>query len=226
MHPMGSADSVMRDVVSRIQRGEWLSGHRIPSERELCASYRVARNTVRRALKALQDEGLLVRYVGRGTFVRSAPEATVSELLGGMETASPADVMEVRLIIEPQAAALAAQRAGADDLAQIESALEHSLAAEGTAEFEHWDGQLHYAIFRATKNGLLTDFCRALNLVRNTPRWYRLKQKSLNYRLRLLYSHQHSGVVTALKERDAEAAQRALKQHLQTVRDQMLSFDV
>ncbi len=110
MHPMGSANSVMRDVVSRIQRGVWLSGHRIPPERELCASYRVARKTVRRALKALQDEGLLVRYVGRGTFVRSAPEATVSELLGGMETASPTDVMEVRLIIEPQAAALAARR--------------------------------------------------------------------------------------------------------------------
>ncbi len=111
-------------------------------------------------------------------------------------------------------------------MAQIESALKQSLAAKGTTEFEHWDGQLHYAIFRATKNGLLIDYCRALNLVRNTPRWYRLKQKSLNDRLRLLYNHQHSGVVTALKERDAEAAQRALKQHLQTVRDQLLSFDV
>jgi DNA-binding FadR family transcriptional regulator len=133
--------------------------------------------------------------------------------------------MEVRLIMEPQAAALAALRATTADLQEIETILRKSIAAKGTAEFEHWDAALHLAIFRATKNALLIDYCEAINAARNQPHWYRLKQRSLTETQRRQYDQDHAAVVSALLQRDAETARRLQLQHLTGVRDRLLAID-
>jgi DNA-binding FadR family transcriptional regulator len=128
--------------------------------------------------------------------------------------------------MEPQAAALAAHRATTADLQEIETILRKSIAAKGTAEFEHWDAALHLAIFRATKNALLIDYCEAINAARNQPHWYRLKQRSLTETQRRQYDQDHSAVVSALLQRDAETARRLQLQHLTGVRDRLLAIDV
>jgi DNA-binding FadR family transcriptional regulator len=219
---MRSSHDVAAELRRKIASGEWPDGFRVPPERELAATYRLARNTVRRALREL--DGQLVRVVGRGTFVRGNAAARPREFLGRLRDASPTDIMEVRLIMEPQAAALAAHRASTDDLAELEAILRKSITAKGTAEFEHWDAALHLAIFRATKNALLIDYCEAINAARNQPHWYRLKQKSMTETLRRQYDQEHSAVIAALLQRDAEAARRLLHQHLTRVRDQLLSI--
>jgi DNA-binding FadR family transcriptional regulator len=217
-----SSHDLARDIGRRIDSGEWPDGFRVPPERELAATYRLARNTVRRALREL--DGRLVRVVGRGTFVRSGASARPRESPGRLRDASPADIMEVRLIIEPQAAALAAHRATTAELADLESILRKSIAAKGLAEFEHWDAALHLAIFRATKNAVLVNYCESINAARNQPHWYRLKQKSLTETTRRQYDQEHSAIVAALLERDAEAARRLLHQHLARVRDHLLAI--
>src|SRR5215813_10500589 len=120
-----TSHDVARDIGRRIDSGEWPGGFRVPPERELAATYRLARNTVRRALQEL--DGQLVRVVGRGTFVRSNATARPREFLGRLRDASPTDIMEVRLIMEPHAAALAAHRASTDDLAELEAILRKSI---------------------------------------------------------------------------------------------------
>lgn len=212
-------------IQQSIQSGIWPEGHRLPSERVLADRHGLARNTVRRALHELETAGWLERRVGHGTFVRLPARLSVDGLLSNLREASPADLMEVRLIIEPPVAALAATRASRDDLLVIESTLRNSLAATGIAEFEQWDSRLHLAIFIATRNSVLIDYCKALNAARNQPRWYRLKQRTLTPTLRTIYDRQHSTLVGHLKERDAEAARRALQDHLITVRDHLLSAD-
>ena len=219
-----TSHDVARDIGRRIDSGEWPDGFRVPPERELAATYRLARNTVRRALEEL--DGRLVRVVGRGTFVKGGAVGRPREFLGRLRDAGPADIMEVRLIMEPQAAALAAHRAAADDLAELKDILRRSIAAKGTAEFEHWDAALHLAIFRATKNALLIDYCEAINAARNQPHWYRLKQQSHTEALRRQYDQDHSAVVAALLQRDAEQARRLLHQHLSRVRDNLLAITV
>lgn len=218
------AESLRRDLVL----GRYPDGTQLPPERDLAATYGIARNTLRRLLAELTEEGLLERHVGRGTFVRALPAAATAgaggDLSSRLRGASPADLMEVRLIIEPQVAALAASRATADDLAAIEENLRHSLSAKGLAEFEHWDAQLHLAIFRAAKNALLLDYCSAINAVRNEPDWYRLKQRSVTPERRLRYDGEHSEIVAALRQRDAEAARRLLFRHLSGIRDALLSI--
>src|SRR5215475_2893846 len=130
-----TAEDVAADIHRRIESGEWPEGYRLPPERELAAVYGLARNTVRSALNRMGSE--LVRVVGRGTYV-TARRGAVPGIGRHMGDASPAEVMEVRLIIEPQAAALAAHRANSDDMAEIEEILRRSLSAKGIAEFEHW----------------------------------------------------------------------------------------
>lgn len=221
----------MQSLRGDILEGRYPPGSRLPPERELAGHYGVARNTLRRLLEELAQEGLLERQVGRGTFVprgkpqpEERPNGRGGELSRSLRGASPADLMEVRLIIEPQVAALAASRATAEDLAAIEEALRRSIAAKGLAEFEHWDSQLHLAIFRAAKNALLLDYCTAINAVRNEPDWYRLKQRSVTPERRLGYDREHSDIVTALRQRDAEAARRMLFRHLSGIRDTLLSL--
>ena len=168
-------------------------GFRLPPERELAATYRLARNTVRRALDQL--DGAWSSGWSAGAPCQGTPAPGPREFLGRLSDASPTDVMEVRLIIEPHAAALAAHRACTDDLAEHRGrSLRKSIAAKGTAEFEHWDAALHLAIFRATKNALLVDYCEAINAARNQPHWYRLKQKSMTEDAAPPIRQEHSAV--------------------------------
>jgi DNA-binding FadR family transcriptional regulator len=217
------AEQVAADILRRIDSGEWPDGYRVPPERELAATYGLARNTVRRALLALDDR--LVRIVGRGTYVRGGPPPDGLAGAERLKQASPADLMEVRLIIEPQAAALAARRASAEELAAIEALLARSLAARGIAAFETWDAALHLAIFRATKNALLIDYCEAINAARHQPHWHRLKQKSATEERRRQYDADHEAIVAALLRRDAEAARRLQHRHLTRVSANLFALD-
>jgi DNA-binding FadR family transcriptional regulator len=218
-----TSHDVAQDIGRKIDTGEWPDGFRVPAERELAITYRLARNTIRRAL--LELDGRLIRIVGRGTFVKGNPAGRGREFVSRLRDASPTDIMEVRLIMEPQAAALAAHRASTADLSEIETILRKSIAAKGTAEFEHWDAALHLAIFRATKNALLIDYCEAINAARGQPHWYHLKQRNMTETLRRQYDQQHSAVVSALLQRDAEAARRLQIQHLNSVRDRLLAIE-
>ncbi len=212
----------MNDILHRIRAGSLMEGQQLPPERLLAAELGVARNTLRRALSHLEQEGHLVRRVGAGTFVRVTGKHNGGTLPSRMRGASPAELMEVRLIMEPQAAAVAASRASADDLKAIESALTSSLTASSLGEFEHWDGQLHLMVFRATRNSLLIDYCQAINSIRNEPEWYALKKRSVTEELCRVYDRQHSAMVNAIRDRDPDRARQAMAQHLGTVRDNLM----
>ena len=216
-----SAYDLEAKLVRMLEDGVWRPGERLPPERELSVQFGLARNTVRRALKELEKAGRLERHVGRGTFV-NRPRAAGAGAEGRLDLASPAEVMEVRHIFEPHAASLAAGRASADELQSIDEAYRRSLAAKGFAEFEHWDGQLHLAIIRATRNSLLIEYCAAIGEVRQQPQWNQLKRRSMTPEVRALYDRQHGGIVAALRERDAVAARAAMVNHLVSVRDNLL----
>lgn len=220
---LGRAARAARDeLLRRIRNGNLGEGTQLPPERVLASELGVARNTLRSALDTLAQDGYLTRRIGAGTFVCVSGRGDQDGLRGRLRFASPAELMEVRLIIEPQAAAMAASRASAADLDAIEEALHHSLATTGLAEFEHWDGQLHLRIFRGTKNSVLVDYCQAINAIRNEPSWYRLKKRSVTPQIRALYDRQHGALVTALRERDPEQAKLLAAQHLSSVRDNLL----
>ena len=227
------ANALVQLIESNIADGSWTAGFRLPPERDLEKQFGVSRNTLRKSLKLLQDKGSIIRHVGRGSFVAEprhapSPESPVPEpvsadsLVRRIHGASPAEIMEVRLVVEPAAIELAALRANAGDVRRIRECLAQSEQAADIAEFEHWDGQLHVAIVSASKNSLLMDLYSTMNETRNQPEWLRLKHRSLTPERRRVYQEQHRRIVDALADRDANAARTELRDHLLLVRSNLL----
>ncbi|UEM07418.1 FCD domain-containing protein (plasmid) [Skermanella rosea] len=229
------ASALVQLIESNIAEGVWSAGFKLPAERDLEKQFGVSRNTLRKSLKLLQDKGSIIRHVGRGSFVAPPPSsagtgtgtssgepAAADSLVRRIHGASPAEIMEVRLVIEPAAVELAAVRANAEDFQRIRECLARSEAAPDIGDFEHWDGQLHVSIVIASKNSLLIDLYRTMNETRNQPEWLRLKRRSLTPERRGIYQDQHRRIVAALTDRDARAARSELLDHLLMVRSNLL----
>lgn len=217
--------ALMQHVRKRIADGTWPAGYRLPAERDLVEQFGIARNTLRKVMDDLEGQGLITRHVGRGTFVAATPAPAsngAESLLQRIHGASPAEVMELRLLIEPQFVELAATRASGRDLQQIVHCLDESEKAGSVLEFEYWDGMLHQAILSAAHNNLLTDLYDAINGVRKQPEWESLKQRSLTPERLTHYRTQHRTIVDALLQRDAQAASSAIREHLLEVRGGMI----
>jgi GntR family transcriptional regulator, transcriptional repressor for pyruvate dehydrogenase complex len=205
-----------------IESEKWLPGKQIPAERDLSSEFGVARNTIRRALKILQDEGVIVRDVGRGTFIAETKRPHRPDLASRIQDASPAEIMEVRLMIEPQAAELCATRANGAEMDAMAECLRNSEAVTSIAEFEMWDGLFHQALVAACHNQLLIDIYDAINAVRRKADWAKLKERVMTPARRLNTQRQHRKIMTLLRARDPRGAALEMTRHLQEVRRSML----
>ncbi|MGD8709930.1 MAG: FCD domain-containing protein [Ectothiorhodospiraceae bacterium] len=208
----------------RISGSEWRPGHKLPTERALSEQYGLARNTVRRVLDRLVEQGRIVRHVGRGTFVagRSTPADGIANL--AEVDVSPAEVMELRLIIEPSSVELAVVRATPSDLEFLEQCLVRSEKARTWQEFEKWDAALHARLVRATRNHMLELIFSAIDRVRERGEWGKLKQASLTTERRAAYQREHRKIVEAIRRRDAETAKRHVTEHLLHVRRNLIGY--
>jgi len=201
----------------RIESGEWRQSRRLPNERDLAAQYGVARNTVRAAIDRIALDGSLLREVGRGTFLRPAPGIDFDRVIHGLLGVSPIDMMAVRQILEPRAAALAASNASASDLDGIAAAHAAAAAALDMATFEHWDAEFHQRVFAGSRVELLNYLHEILLLVRSQDLWVQIKRRSFSPERRQTYCAEHAAIVQALLLRDADAAAGAMRVHLETV---------
>lgn len=207
-----------------IRNGHWKPGQQLPTERELESSLGVPRSAVRKCLKELEKNGLITRHIGRGTFVAEADEARSGQpapmhrILG----AGPAEVIEVRLRIEPWASALAATRASLSDL---DSICEYALKAEAAIDlpgFGECDEQFHAAIVEAARNELLTGLYQIVNQVRHQEAWKRINSRVVIPQNREVYHRNHRDLVEALCDRDPVRAHDASLNHLLTVKAHLL----
>jgi DNA-binding FadR family transcriptional regulator len=210
------AGAIEGSLRKRIAAGEWTTTGRLPAERELAAQYGVARNTLRRAVEAIANDGTLQRHVGRGTFV-NGEAAELADIVQRVTGVSPADLMEARLIVEPQAAAIAAKNASFADLQAIAEAHHQASAAHQTDDFEHWDTQFHQRLFAATRNELLASIHDILQVIRSRNAWIELKRKTFSENRRRDYCAQHASVVAALENRDADGAAQAMLRHIEAI---------
>ncbi len=209
----GSADLAL-DELRRLLRDDGLApGVRLPTERALADRLGINRATLRKALARLEMEGAIVRHVGRGTFVSAPPEA--SKATG--ENASPIELMEARLVLEPAIAREAALRARKEDLERLEMCLIRSETSDEFEAFEEWDIAFHRALADATQNAVFTMVMEMMRTMRSTAEWDRLKRASFNPALRDRYRIEHRAIFMALESRDPAAAATATVQHMQTV---------
>ncbi|MEU5214759.1 FCD domain-containing protein [Streptomyces sp. NPDC020807] len=149
-------DSVVEQLRAQLTGGDWAVGDRIPTEHELAKELGVGRNTVREAIRVLVHAELLESRQGNGTFVRST--ADPAAVLRGVRHAGAADVLEVRVALEAEAARLAAVRRDSEDLERLRAALV-TLREEGDRDADA-DLAFHLAMVGATHNAAFVEVYR------------------------------------------------------------------
>ncbi|NIA69426.1 FadR family transcriptional regulator [Pelagibius litoralis] len=216
------ADEVAKQLRQRIDAGEWAAMGRMPPERQLADEYGIARNTMRRAVSLLEDDGIVTRQVGRGTFLANPETNSFAAIIGRIQGTSPADLMELRLLLEPAAASAAATAASDTQLEAIELAHKNACEAEDMPTFEDWDAVFHQRIFDCTRNELLKETHNLLRLLRSQPLWFDMKKRAFSEERMRHYCKEHEALLDALMRRDREAARNAMTVHLKTVQHNLL----
>jgi len=216
------ANDIATALKKRISSGEWIENGRMPPERDLASEFGVARNTVRRAVSFLEDDGTVVRHVGRGTFLTATNPGSMAATVGRMEGTSPADMMEIRQLLEPTAASFAATNASATELNAVREAHKIACESQDMPTFEHWDAEFHHRIFACSRNDFLKEIHNLMRILRNQAPWFEMKKRSFSEERRGIYCSEHQTVLDALLRRDPESASQAMLAHLRTVERNLL----
>jgi GntR family transcriptional repressor for pyruvate dehydrogenase complex len=213
-------DRLSIDIERLILDGTLAAGERLPAERDLAEHLGVSRVSIRQALRELETRGLIDRKPGRGTVVLSAEgHVAVSSSFGKKPTEAGelGDIMELRAIIEPPIARIAASRVSARDLAQLEElvqAMEVDVSKERYAEL---DRAFHQAIAQYTYNPLLAFLNERIANEIAPSRASRYQTKSR----RASSSAAHRRIYEAIAARDGDQAEVAAREHVISISQQI-----
>lgn len=204
------------DIERLILDGTFPHESRLPSEQELAEHYEVSRNVIREALKSLKEKGLVSIRTGSGTYVRRPTTEPVSEALNrfvrhSKDQFSLAHFYEIRRMIEPDSASLAAQRATPDEVEIIRRQLK--AMEENQHDSQAWsqaDLDFHCAVTAATHNPLL---CSILNALIEPLRQVISAGHADPYGPQAGL-HAHSRILAAIEAHDSQGAYQAMLEHL------------
>ena len=229
---MTRADDALAKLRRLLGGDRYPLNSRLPAERKLAVELGVGRSALREGLAMLEAEGKIWRHVGKGTFVGGRPITTSSDLSLVSRLTSPAEVLEVRLFIEPRIANLAAINATAADIAhmhrclsKIENCFRGPNSKRAGRVFDQWDGTLHRAIAEAAHNELLLALFDAINAVRSQTAWGRLQEKAMTRGRHRVYCQQHRAFVEAIAERDPNRAEVSMWDHIVAVQKNLLGTE-
>ncbi len=205
-------------VERRILNGELAPGTLLPTEVELADQFGVNRSTVREAIRQLEQEGLVERRSSKRLQVTmpgiydAAPRAARSLLL---QQVTFAELWQVAVVLEPQAARLAALSASAEDIEQLTANVDRLAAHYKTngsmEEHAQIDIEFHATVARASGNRVLMLAREPINLLYR-PSLIRLQAVLPQMERRNLEAHKR--IVKAIAARDAEQAQEWTRKHL------------
>ena len=150
------AEQVADGIMNMIQETPYKAGDKLPTEKELCESTGAGRNTVREALKILASRNVLEIRQGAGTFVsekQGIPDDPLGFSMVNDHVKLTKDLLQVRIMLEPQIAALAAQCAKEHEIRELEEILEEMEAAMKKREdYSELDTKFHTKIAQCTHN--------------------------------------------------------------------------
>ncbi len=204
-----------------VAEGGFHHNDRLPAERELAQRLGVGRAELRKALAALEADGLIWRHVGRGTFIGARPVLNLADVAYLGELASPSQVLTARIAVEPELARLAAHHATRQDMEALLHWAQRCRAAPDWRSYEAADNNLHHAVAGATHNKLLLYLFDTLNTVRRSTVWGQ-KRHSARPPPDHFSFDQHDAICAAIAARDGGLAAQLMRAHLHTVRDRVL----
>jgi GntR family transcriptional repressor for pyruvate dehydrogenase complex len=213
-------EQIVQQIEDSILNGDLSEGSQLPAERDLARQFGVSRTAVREAIKALQEKGLVDAFPGRGTFVTNGTSNSMRRYLDRLIKSGEPDgwahVVEMREILEPEIAALAAVRATDQDLAAMRESIDlmDSARMDSDAYIEA-DLDFHLALAEAAANPIVLSLIDSIvGLLREQ-------------RLRIFRvgggpqrgQYHHRRILEAIQRHDAPGARGAMQAHLSQVRE-------
>jgi DNA-binding FadR family transcriptional regulator len=217
--PPNLTGGLIETLVAQIERGDLAPGQRLPTEQAIVEATGVSRTVVREALASLRAKGLIVTRQGLGAFVSERPPPKAFAIAAeDMESISEVlRLLELRIGVEAEAAALSAQRRTGADLDRMAGHLRNLDAAISSQESgAHEDFAFHREILASTRNAYFTrifDVFGSLIIPRQ-----RLRLDAMPADKRAAYlkgvQREHRALLKAIKSGDGEAARQAARDHL------------
>jgi GntR family transcriptional regulator, transcriptional repressor for pyruvate dehydrogenase complex len=221
-HPGAAGSGVLSRLRAMIERDGYEAGQKLPPEREMAAELKIGRPGLREAIKALSILGVLESRQGDGTYVKSVSALSlrwpqqVAEVPANFDML---ELLEVRKIIEPQAASLAAARASAHQLAEIQKEM-LTPEVEDRALIGDHDYLFHDAIVRAAGNPILSGVMRSMAAIL-------IKSRHITSATAPDFSRmfrEHRAIYESIRRGQSDLAARAMLDHLQTVGMDLISM--
>lgn len=215
--------NVVTQLRRRILEGDYAYEERLPAERNLAEEFGVSRGTIRSVLQILEQQHLVTRQIGSGTYVSHRDITNQQEI---SSITSPIEMVEVRIAIEPQLVRLAIANASSRDLEQLRDALRQCEACDGDSEkFARADTAFHMSLAHCSKNKLIYWLYERISEVRRHSQWRSMKSKLLTPERINYYNSQHREMYEAIAARDTASAVKLIKDHLYGVQDDLLETD-
>src|SRR5712671_1213883 len=212
-------EQIVQQIEESVLNGSLKPGDQLPAERELAQRLGVSRTAVREAVKALREKGLVEAYSGRGTFVTDGTTQAARQSFDlmvrlGQQEGSP-HLAELRLILEPGIAAMAAERVKDEDLAAMREAVAVMERTQKDPEaYIEADLDFHLALAEAAANPLILSL---IDSIVGLLREQRIKIFNVEGGPQRGQVH-HKRILEAIERRDPEMARGTMRAHLEQVR--------
>jgi len=220
VHTSRLYEQIVQQIEDSILKGSLKTGDQLPAERELAQRFGVSRTAVREAVKALREKGLVEAYSGRGTFITNGTSQAMRQSIDWMTKVGQQDglphLVEMRAVVEPEIAALAATRIEEQHISAMREAFKiMDRSREDPASFIEADLDFHLSLAEAAANPLILSLIDSIvGLLREQ-------------RIRIFYveggpergQYHHKRILDAIEQHDAEKARAAMRAHLLQVRE-------
>jgi GntR family transcriptional repressor for pyruvate dehydrogenase complex len=219
----GVCQTIVEAIIDQIKNGKLKPGDKLPNEKEMAEQYGVSRISLREALRSLSAKGLVVTKHGEGTFINTydsnAVAATIYEY-SLLDNTPLIEMVELRKIMESEAAKLACANATEEDIARIkyykEAREQHYSNKMSTNKIElkyEYDRDFHLAIAEATHNSMFVNFIKT---IRKTLDIHQRETTSNTANIRDT-TYYHDEILKAIENRNGELAAEMMFKHIEQV---------
>jgi GntR family transcriptional repressor for pyruvate dehydrogenase complex len=218
-------EQIVQQIEDSILQGALKPGDQLPAERELAQQFGVSRTAVREAVKVLREKGLVEAYSGRGTFITDGTSQAIRQSIDLMikigQPEGSTHLVEVREILEPEIAALAATRAEEQHVAAMREAVAVMDRAEPNADsYIEADLDFHLSLAEAAANPIILSLIDSIVGLLREQRMTIFSVKGGPERGQF----HHKRILDAVDARDPGRAREAMRAHLQQVRTDTRAF--
>lgn len=232
--PLPIYEQVAEQIRNSIAGGEFPPESRLPSERDLAARFRVSRPAVREAIGSLQNQQLVMTRRGSGTYVCADALQLLQQAKPASDPShsddSPVSTLEVRLMLEPAIARMAARRGRRDEKAEHYLTLMKNVKnidiQSQQALWSECDRLFHRQLAVMTGDSLIVRIADEIAKTMEQPLWQRLRDDGIYDAERIsLYVAEHQFIYEAIVNRDEDVAAFYVEQHLRRVRRDISMID-